>query len=248
MQWQASIAPLVTILIGFCFFLAPKRLFSHLHIEGVERHAEAFGEGRSTFAGFLIAGGALAFATRDPLVLFLLGLAWGVAAFGKLLHMTIDRGRSKSVALRFLMALMLAGFLLALGSAPQILFQNSFQLSNVLPMISAIVTFLFGVMCLFLPKTSLSIMRLRNIEGFASSVGEVRGNVAGFYLAAAVGVMFIGNIYALLFLGVGWLVTAFGRVISMLSDGTNNMFNWISLIIEFSLSALPLVIAFGLIQ
>lgn len=245
-HWH-SIAPFISMYIGWSFFLAPRRKFNHLGFEGVEQHPEAFGEGRSTFAGFLIASSFIAFAVRDPVVYFLLGAAWAFSSFGKLLHIGLDGARSKSVFLRLLMALILAGLFFASSTTPQFDFKNALQISNLLPMICAIVTLLFGIMCLFLPKASLSIMRLRAMEAMPSAIGEVRGNVAGFYLAAALGVMFVDNLYALLILGFGWLVTAFGRVISMLSDGTNNMFNWVSLLVEFLLAFLPLVVAFGLV-
>ena len=41
-------------------------------------------------------------------------------------------------------------------------------------------------------------------------------------------------------LGFSWLFTAFGRIVSMLSDRGNTLYNWISLLIELALAGLPL--------
>ncbi|WP_457153762.1 DUF4345 family protein, partial [Mesorhizobium sp. P5_C1] len=46
-------------------------------------------------------------------------------------------------------------------------------------------------------------------------------------------------------LGFSWLFTAFGRLLSMMSDGANTPFNWVSIVVELALAALPLAFAFG---
>ena len=46
-------------------------------------------------------------------------------------------------------------------------------------------------------------------------------------------------------LGFSWLFTAFGRMVSMMSDRGNTLYNWISLVLELVLAALPLAFAFG---
>jgi hypothetical protein len=48
-------------------------------------------------------------------------------------------------------------------------------------------------------------------------------------------------------LGFSWLFTAFGRVVSMLSDRGGTLFNWTSLLVELGLAALPLLYVFGLV-
>ena len=48
-------------------------------------------------------------------------------------------------------------------------------------------------------------------------------------------------------LGFSWLFTAFGRIVSMMSDRGNTLFNWISLVVELVLAALPLAFAFGFV-
>ncbi|TIQ02288.1 MAG: DUF4345 domain-containing protein, partial [Mesorhizobium sp.] len=44
-----------------------------------------------------------------------------------------------------------------------------------------------------------------------------------------------------------WLFTAFGRLLSMMSDGANTPFNWVSIVVELVLAALPLAFAFGFV-
>jgi hypothetical protein len=48
-------------------------------------------------------------------------------------------------------------------------------------------------------------------------------------------------------LGASWGFTVFGRLISMMSDRGNTLYNWISVIIEIALAAGPLLFAFGFV-
>ena len=100
---------------------------------------------------------------------------------------------------------------------------------------------------LFAPSFASSLMRLRSNVVVEGAIGEIRGNIAGFYIALALAVLFIGGTHSILALGLCWLMTAFGRMVSMLSDDANNVYNWISLCVELMLAALPLSVAFGLV-
>ena len=48
-------------------------------------------------------------------------------------------------------------------------------------------------------------------------------------------------------LGVSWAVTAFGRLVSMLSDGGGRLYNLVLFVVEVALAAVPLLFAFGLV-
>ena len=48
-------------------------------------------------------------------------------------------------------------------------------------------------------------------------------------------------------LGFSWLFPAFGRIVSMMSDSGNTVYNWISVIIALALATLPLGFAFGFV-
>jgi hypothetical protein len=48
-------------------------------------------------------------------------------------------------------------------------------------------------------------------------------------------------------LGFCWLLAAFGRGVSMLSDSGNTIYNWAWIVLELVLALLPLAFAFGLL-
>ena len=71
--------------------------------------------------------------------------------------------------------------------------------------------------------------------------------MAGFYLGLGLCCILFAQPMLWVALGVSWGFTAFGRLISMMSDNGNTMYNWISVVIEILLAAMPLAFAFGYI-
>jgi hypothetical protein len=112
---------------------------------------------------------------------------------------------------------------------------------------SALVTVLFGLLLFFLPGTSLRILRLRPVEAHPEAVAEARATMAGFYLGLGLACILLAQPLLYLALGLSWGFTAFGRLVSILSDRGNTIYNWISLIVELVLAALPLAFALGFV-
>ena len=112
---------------------------------------------------------------------------------------------------------------------------------------SAAVTVFFGVLLLFLPGLSLRILRLRTTDNHPEALSEARSTMAGFYLGVGLCCILLAQPLIYMALGFSWLLTAFGRVVSMLSDRGNTIFNWVSVVVELALAILPLLFAFGFI-
>jgi len=112
---------------------------------------------------------------------------------------------------------------------------------------SAAVTVLFGLVLLFLPGLSLRLLRLRTTDNHPEALSEARSTMAGFYLGVGLCCILLAQPLLYLVLGFSWLFTAFGRVVSMLSDRGNTAFNWVSVVIELVLAILPLLFAFGFV-
>jgi hypothetical protein len=112
---------------------------------------------------------------------------------------------------------------------------------------SAGVTILFGLIMLFLPRIGLRILRLQPVPNHPEAVAEARATMAGFYLGVGISCIVMAQIWLYLALGLSWLLTAFGRMVAMLSDGANTPYNWISVIIELVLSGMALGYGLGLI-
>lgn len=110
---------------------------------------------------------------------------------------------------------------------------------------AAALTVLFGLLLLFAPRISLRVLRLQTTEKHPEAVAEARATIAGFYLGTGLSCILLAQPLLYMALGFSWLFTAFGRIISMLSDKGNTIYNWLSLIVALVLAALPLGFAFG---
>jgi hypothetical protein len=110
---------------------------------------------------------------------------------------------------------------------------------------SAVVTVLFGLFCLLLPRTTLSILRLQTRQESPEAVSESRATMAGFYLGLGASALLLAQPLVYLALGAGWAFTAFGRLVSMIFDRGFTSFNLASLVLELMLAGLPLLYVFG---
>lgn len=110
---------------------------------------------------------------------------------------------------------------------------------------SALVTILFGLMLLFAPRLSLKILRLQTLPDHPEAVSEARATMAGFYLGVGLCAMLFAQPLIYLAIGAGWAFTAFGRIISMMSDRGVTFFNLASVVIEILLAAAPLLYGLG---
>lgn len=112
---------------------------------------------------------------------------------------------------------------------------------------SAMVTVGFGLLLLFAPRLSLRILRLQTAPDHPEALSEARATMAGFYLGVGICAVLLAQPLIYLALGAGWAFTAFGRVLSMMSDRGVTLFNLVSVGIEALLAALPLLYGLGLI-
>ena len=113
---------------------------------------------------------------------------------------------------------------------------------------SALITIGFGLLLLFAPRISLRILRLQTHPDHPEAIAEGRGTMAGFYLGLGICCILFAQPLLWVALGVCWGFTAFGRLISMLSDRGNTVYNWISIIIEIALALMPMAFAYGYVE
>ncbi|MGN6468671.1 MAG: AGROH133_08824 family phage infection protein [Rhizobiaceae bacterium] len=114
--------------------------------------------------------------------------------------------------------------------------------------ISALVTVLAGLVFLFAPGTMLRALRLQAAPDRPQALAEVRGRMAGFYLGLGLSAILLAQPLVYMALGFSWAFTAFGRLVSMLSDGGGRLYNLGLFVVEVLLAALPLLFAFGLVS
>jgi uncharacterized membrane protein HdeD (DUF308 family) len=112
---------------------------------------------------------------------------------------------------------------------------------------SAAVTILFGLILFAAPKLSLRLLRLQTAPDHPEALSEARGTMAGFYLGLGLTCILFAQPMLYIALGASWALTAFGRLVSMMSDRGNTAYNWVSLALEIVLAALPLAFVSGIV-
>lgn len=93
-EWLAWVAAAVTALVGLVFLFAPRTALRFLHLMTAPERPEALAEPRATIGGFYLGIGLSAILFAQPLIYLALGIAWGIAAFGRLISMMSDRGNT----------------------------------------------------------------------------------------------------------------------------------------------------------
>ena len=111
---------------------------------------------------------------------------------------------------------------------------------------SALMTILFGLVLMFAPRFSLRLLRLQTQPEYPEAVSESRATMAGFHIGVGLCAILLAQPLLYLALGAGWAFTAFGRIVSMMSDRGHTLFNWIALIVEATLAVFPILYATGL--
>ena len=112
---------------------------------------------------------------------------------------------------------------------------------------SAVVTVLLGLFLFLAPGLAFRVLRLQARPEKAAAIAEGRGRMSGFYLGVGLTCLLLAQPLLYMALGFSWAFTAFGRLLSMMSDGAHTPFNWASIAVELTLAALPLAFAFGLV-
>ncbi|SMC65337.1 hypothetical protein SAMN06297251_105150 [Fulvimarina manganoxydans] len=113
---------------------------------------------------------------------------------------------------------------------------------------AACLTLLFGLIALFAPRIIFAVLRLQPRQSYPQAIGEARSTLAGFWLGVGlVGIFLFDQPFVQFCLGAGWLMSAFGRLVSILSDQGANLANWLFFLLMLALAGAALLPAFGLI-
>jgi hypothetical protein len=253
-QAFVMLVPFVTLIIGVLYFLFPRRILHFCGVEAVDGKPHAIGEGRSSYAGILIACGAGCLFLQEPLALqpglnLMLAFAWLIAGFGIMIQGLVDDGLDFRVFGRMLLSFILGSVALQtaelLAINPQMpRFGSDWVFATV-----AVLTAGLGLISLFMPKIALKILKLKPQETFPYAIGEPRGVLAGFYLS--LGMIYLLIPQAQLFLGFvlagAWLFTGIGRFISIFVDRGATLYNFAGVIFEVGIGCLLLALLFGVI-
>jgi hypothetical protein len=109
---------------------------------------------------------------------------------------------------------------------------------------AAIATGLFGLFALFAPGTALKLAGLQTREMNREGLAFVR-SAGGFYAGLAIVALMMAQSWIYMGIGGGFALAAFGRILSLMSDGSFSLKNLLVLVIQLVLAGLPLGYAFG---
>lgn len=248
------LVPFLTLLIGLLYLVLPRKILHFCGVEAVEGKPHAIGEGRSSYAGILIACGAGCLFLQEPLALqpglnLMLAFAWLIAGFGVMIQGLVDDGLDFRVFGRMLAFLVLGSVALQSAELLEINPQMPQSLTEWIFAGVAILTAVLGLISLFMPKLGLRILKLKPQEAFPYAKGETRGILAGFYLSLGATYMLLpqAQLFVGLVLGAAWILTGIGRFISIILDRGATLYNFAGVVFEFSIGGLLLMLIFGII-
>ena len=241
--------PYVTILLGLAYLIFPAQLLYYSGLRAVPGRAHAIGEGRSSFAGPMLALGLGSVVLQEPIALqpglsFSIALAWTLAAIGRFLQILIDAGWRKRLQFRLAISVVLAAlawyvaevpnFVCLDLSSPYCAFPQTLRGQAILAV--AVISLIMGLIALILPRQTLKIMKLEPRAQVLFAVGEPRGLLAGMYISIGMVVLLTPQPveFVALVLAACWCFTGFGRVLSILIDRAVSVFNIMSAIFELS--------------
>ena len=112
---------------------------------------------------------------------------------------------------------------------------------------AAAVTVAIGLMFLFMPGTTFRLLGLSTHERGPHAIGEARSTLAGFPIGLGLSCILLAQPVLYIALTFAWGFTAFGRLISMMSDKANTALNWLFLLIAVALACMAGAYSFGFI-
>lgn len=110
---------------------------------------------------------------------------------------------------------------------------------------AAMVTILFGLCFMFMPRLSLRAIGLAAGSTQGLAISEARSTMAGFYIGLGLCCVLTGQFWIYMALGFCWGFAAFGRLISILSDRSHLVMNWGRFALELLLAIFPLFYSLG---
>ena len=109
---------------------------------------------------------------------------------------------------------------------------------------AAVATALLGLFALFAPGTALKIAGLQVRDGGREGYAFAR-SAGGFYAGLAVVALLMAQSWIYMAIGVGFALAAFGRILSLMSDGSFTLKNLAVLAVQVVLAGLSLGYVFG---
>lgn len=109
---------------------------------------------------------------------------------------------------------------------------------------AAVAAGLFGLFCLFAPATAMRLAGFEAREGTREALAFVR-STGGFHAGLCVTALLFAQSWIYLAIGGGFALAAFGRILSLMSDGSFGLKNLAVLVVQCGLAAILLGYGLG---
>lgn len=116
-----------------------------------------------------------------------------------------------------------------------------------LAFLAASVSALIGLLMLFAPGVTLRLFALQSSRERNDGFVLIRSSLAGFYLGLGAAALLLAQPMVYLAFGAAFGLSVFGAVLSILSDGGTTWRNFLLMVVNFVLAALPLLYVFGIV-
>lgn len=110
---------------------------------------------------------------------------------------------------------------------------------------AAAVTALLGLVMMFAPGLTYRFFGLQAKDGRFDAYAEARSSLGGFYFGFGLAALLFAQPMVYLALGVSFAMAVFGRILSIMSDKGSSARNYLLLVVQAILAALPLAYVFG---
>jgi hypothetical protein len=121
------------------------------------------------------------------------------------------------------------------------------ELGEQLAFAAAAFTALAGFIIMFVPGYALRFFGLQARDGRPEGFAEGR-SMGGFYLGFGLSAIMLAQDWIYMALGASFAMAVFARIISILSDRSGTIANYLLLVVQAILAALPLLYVFGFFQ
>jgi hypothetical protein len=244
----AMLSAVLTLLLGLALAVLARQIGAWWGFAARAGREGAVGELRP-IGGFLAGLGLAGFLFDQPVIYVMIGSAWALAAFGRLLSMMSASDRSNGLYNFIFLLLQVA---LAAGGlywlfdvwTGDIGFQIPEERSAFIVFVAAAVTAGVGALCMFGPGLMMLLAGLSIGEGRSRVIASVRA-LGGMLIGTGGVTLLAGNPMCELAVGSALALSVFGRVLSLIFETGRYVFQVVALILTAAGAAIFLGHVFG---
>lgn len=244
----AMLSAVLTLLLGLALMVLARQIGAWWGLAARAGREGAVGELRP-IGGFLAGLGLAGFLFDQPVIYVMIGSAWALAAFGRLLSMMSASDRSNGL---FNLLFLVLQVLLAAGALTWFFDVWSGDFSVQVPedqtgqivFFAAIAVFALGFVCMFAPGVIMLMAGLSIGEGRSRVIASARA-LGGMLIGTAGVAILANNPMCELALGAAFAVSVFGRILSLIFETGRYVFQGIALVSSIMGAAIFLGHVFG---